>query len=67
MPTNTADQPFWWGASTAAFQVEGAVDADGRAPSIWDTYCQVPGNVLGGDDPSVGATTTTGGPRTSSS
>lgn len=27
---------FLWGAASAAYQVEGAYDADGKAPSIWD-------------------------------
>jgi beta-glucosidase len=40
---------FRWGAATAAYQIEGAVDEDGRGQSIWDTYCRVPGAVAGGD------------------
>jgi beta-glucosidase len=40
---------FLWGASTAAYQIEGAVRVDGRGPSIWDTFCHLPGNVAGGD------------------
>jgi len=40
---------FVWGAATAAYQVEGAVDADGRGGSIWDTFCRVPGAIAGGD------------------
>jgi beta-glucosidase len=40
---------FVWGAATAAYQVEGAVDEDGRAPSIWDTFSHTPGKVAGGD------------------
>ncbi|MCL2732160.1 MAG: GH1 family beta-glucosidase [Actinomycetia bacterium] len=40
---------FVWGAATAAYQIEGAVDEDGRAPSIWDTFSHTPGKVAGGD------------------
>jgi beta-glucosidase len=40
---------FFWGAATAAFQIEGAVAADGRGPSIWDTFSATPGRVLNGD------------------
>ncbi|WP_370680408.1 GH1 family beta-glucosidase [Comamonas sp. GB3 AK4-5] len=40
---------FTWGVATAAYQIEGATRADGRLPSIWDTYCATPGKVLNGD------------------
>jgi uncharacterized damage-inducible protein DinB len=40
---------FTWGASTAAYQVEGAAAEDGRGPSVWDTFSHTPGNVRGGD------------------
>ena len=40
---------FLWGAATSSYQIEGAVDADGRGPSIWDTFCRIPGAVIGGD------------------
>ena len=40
---------FLWGAATAAYQIEGAADADGRGPSIWDTFSRTPGKVLDGD------------------
>lgn len=39
---------FAWGTATSAYQIEGAVDEDGRAPSIWDTFSRVPGAVDGG-------------------
>jgi len=40
---------FVWGVATSAYQVEGAVHADGREPSIWDTFCARPGTIRGGD------------------
>ena len=40
---------FLWGASTSAYQIEGAVDEDGRGRSIWDTFSHTPGKVHGGD------------------
>jgi beta-glucosidase len=46
---------FWWGAATAAYQIEGAATAGGRAPSIWDTFAGTPGNVAGGDTGAVAA------------
>ncbi len=40
---------FVWGAATAAYQIEGGASADGRGPSIWDTFSRTPGKVRGGD------------------
>jgi len=40
---------FVWGASTAAYQIEGAASIDGKGPSVWDTFSHAPGNVRGGD------------------
>lgn len=40
---------FIWGVSTAAFQVEGACDADGKSDSIWDVFTRKKGKVLNGD------------------
>jgi len=40
---------FRWGAATAAYQIEGAVAEDGRSPSIWDTFCRIPGAIDNGD------------------
>ncbi len=48
-PANSLPPGFVWGAATAAFQIEGAAAEDGRTPSIWDTFCRVPGAVVGGD------------------
>lgn len=37
-----------WGVATAAFQIEGALDRDGRTPSVWDTFSAEPGHVKDG-------------------
>jgi beta-glucosidase len=42
---------FVFGVATSAYQIEGAHDADGREPSIWDVFCGRPGAV---DDGSTG-------------
>ena len=39
---------FVWGAATASYQIEGAVNEDGRGPSIWDTFSREPGRVHAG-------------------
>ena len=40
---------FTFGAATAAYQIEGAVNEDGRAPSIWDAFSHTPGKVANDD------------------
>jgi beta-glucosidase len=40
---------FRWGVATSAYQIEGAAAEDGRTPSIWDTFCRVPGAVIRGE------------------
>ncbi|HMF63724.1 MAG TPA: GH1 family beta-glucosidase [Edaphobacter sp.] len=42
-------QGFLWGSATASYQVEGAVNEDGRGPSIWDTFSHIAGKTNNGD------------------
>ncbi|MES0864856.1 family 1 glycosylhydrolase [Ruegeria sp. SCPT10] len=39
---------FTWGVATAAYQIEGATRTDGRGPSIWDAFSNMPGRVFEG-------------------
>src|SRR5436305_9540228 len=39
---------FTWGVATASHQIEGAVQEDGRGPSIWDTFSHTPGKIQDG-------------------
>src|SRR5690625_1446974 len=44
---------FVFGTATSSYQIEGAVDADGRGESIWDRFAATPGAIVGGSDGSV--------------
>jgi beta-glucosidase len=44
---------FYWGVATSAYQIEGAVNEDGRGPSIWDTYAHTPGKIMNGDNADI--------------
>ncbi|HEY3740505.1 MAG TPA: GH1 family beta-glucosidase [Bryobacteraceae bacterium] len=40
---------FLWGCATAAYQIEGGADADGRTPSVWDNFSHTPGKTFHGE------------------
>lgn len=44
---------FKWGVSTAAFQIEGSCSAEGKGPSIWDTFSSRKGKILHGQHAQV--------------
>lgn len=44
---------FRWGVATAAYQIEGAVNEDGRSPSIWDTFSHTPDKIKTGENGDV--------------
>lgn len=39
---------FTWGSATSSFQIEGAANAEGKGPSIWDTFCQSSKTIIDG-------------------
>ena len=42
-------QGFKWGCATAAYQIEGAANEDGRGPSVWDNFSHTPGKTFQGE------------------
>ena len=55
-PAKAAFPPdFLWGAATSAYQIEGGVNEDGRAPSMWDRFAALPGTTYQGQTGEIAA------------
>lgn len=44
---------FLWGVATAAYQIEGAWNVDGKSPSVWDTFTHKRGKIKGNENGDV--------------
>jgi beta-glucosidase len=44
---------FSWGAAAASYQIEGAAEAHGKGPSVWDMFCKKAGATWQGHSGSV--------------
>ncbi|MBP1042278.1 glycoside hydrolase family 1 protein [Vagococcus sp. BWB3-3] len=44
---------FLWGAASAAYQVEGAWNQDGKGPSVWDVFSKIEGKTFEGTNGDV--------------
>ncbi len=49
----TFPENFIWGAATSAYQIEGAHLTDGKGPSIWDAFCEIPGKVANNENGNI--------------
>lgn len=46
-------EDFLWGAASAAYQVEGAWNVEGKGPSVWDVFTKIPGKTFKGSNGDV--------------
>ncbi|MBZ9533693.1 family 1 glycosylhydrolase, partial [Cytobacillus oceanisediminis] len=46
-------EKFLWGSASAAYQVEGAWNEEGKGPSVWDHFTKIPGTTFQGTNGDV--------------
>lgn len=44
---------FLWGSASAAYQIEGAWNEEGKGPSVWDHFTKIPGKTFKGTNGDV--------------
>lgn len=49
------NKDFLWGSASAAYQVEGAHQTDGKGISVWDIWAHIPGKTYGGTNGDIAA------------
>jgi beta-glucosidase len=57
MPYPQFPSSFLFGTATAAFQIEGSPNLDGKGPSIWDKFTHTPGKIRTGENADVACDT----------
>jgi len=53
MANKNYPEHFIWGAASAAYQIEGAWNEDGKSLSIWDVFCRKPSAIRNGESGDV--------------
>lgn len=51
LSSQSFNKDFFWGVATAAAQIEGAYNIDGRGSSIWDVFSKKQGKIKSGHTP----------------
>jgi beta-glucosidase len=54
-PQNGANDKFFWGAATAAYQIEGSPLADGAGSCVWHEFSHTPGTTFAGQTGDIAA------------
>nr|WP_305792289.1 family 1 glycosylhydrolase [Erysipelothrix sp. HDW6C] len=53
MKKDAFPKSFLWGSASAAYQIEGAYNEEGKGPSVWDLFSKIPGKTFKGSNGDV--------------